>query len=543
MADRFWTIPNPADWIQAQVRTALDSFRQPAARGGNIQGRSYGAGDISRLTAGWTTTPLNADALVRTKLRTLRARSRDQVAGNDYARRFIQLIQSNVLGAQGVQLESLIADPDGTADTAARKAVETAWKRWGQDHPDVTGTLSWLDLERVLTKTAAQDGELVLRFREGRGAGRWAFQVQVLDPELLDIDLNQDLRDGRKIRTGIELDEWGAPVAYHFLQSSHGDARDEDRVYSGRKYVRIPADQILHKFVPEWVGQRRGIPWTATSLERLKILSAYEEAALVHARTGAQALGFFRKEPGAAGFKGDQDDGSGTGSTVLNLEPGEWNTLPEGVQIDTWDPRYPTGEFAPFTTAILKGISAGLGPAYTSLTQDLQGTSFAGGRMGLLEEREFYRYLQTWISSSLHRPVFLRFLRWALLQELVTLPGNGSPLPLSRYDKFSEHSWRGRRWPWVDPLKDAQAAALMIQNGLTTQSRTMRELGQDPTETWDERATELQEQERRGLRAAPPDTTTAPQAEDDTDDGSAPMAGPRRQAPNNGGPAGGTGND
>lgn len=526
-----WTLPHPMDVLRFALGRARDAIL-PAP---SVRVRSYGAGGVSRLTAGWTTTPENVDHLLRRELRTLRARSRDQVARNDYARRYVQLLQSNILGASGLALESLITDPDGTADVQARRAIEGAWADWGADPVDVSRSLSWRELERLALRTAATDGEFLARYLEGRQAGPWYFRLQVLDPELLDVDLNVDLRNGHVIRLGIEVDEWGAPVAYYFHTSRHGHAADAYVVHIGRAYIRVPAEEILHAFVPEWISQRRGIPWTATSLERLKMLGAYEEAALTHARNGASQLGFITREPGSAGFTGDQ--AGVNGDTTLDLEPGQWNELPPGAGIATYDPRYPSGEFRPFIQSILKGISAGLGPAYTSLAQDLEGTSYAGGRMGLLEERELYRYLQSWLAASVARPVFQRWLRWALVANRVTHPATGAPLPFARLDKFRAHEWRGKRWPWVDPRNDAQAAELMIRSGLTTESRVLRELGMDPSEVWEERQLELEERRRRGIRTSTDVALEAePTGSEDppTEDPDAPLAASGREVSRDG---------
>ena len=529
-----WTIPHPAralSTVARAFRAPADTTRQVLEEA-RLRIRGYAAAGISRETMGWTTTPDNADSLVRRELRTLRARSREQAASNDYARRYVSLLQSNVVGAHGLKLDSQVADPDGTADVQARKGIESAWRAWGEAEPDVTGRLSWLEIERQGIRTAAVDGEILLRFREGREAGPWGFQVQVLDPELLDVELNQRLSDGGAIRQGVEVDAWGKPRAYHLLQVPRGAAPELMDAATARKHRRVPADEILHAFLPEWVGQARGLPWMATALKRLRMLGGYEEAALTHARVGAMSLGFLRKEPGAEGFRGDTKSARNDGSTELNLEPGEFNTLPTGVSLETYDPRYPSGEFAPFSNHILKGISAGLGPAYTSLSQNLEGTSYAGGRMGLLEERELYRALQTWYAGQVHRHVFRRWLKWALLMDRVTHPVTGSPFPSSRLDKFREHRWQGKRWPWVDPRNDAQAAELMVKAGLTTESKVIRELGDDPTEVWEERRLELEERRKRGLTtstdsAPAPDAPAPRAAEDDDTDPDEPLVAPR----------------
>jgi hypothetical protein len=45
---------------------------------------------------------------------------------------------------------------------------------------------------------------------------------------------------------------------------------------------------------------------------------------------------------------------------------------------------------------------------------------------------------------------------------------NGSALPVSKAEKFSAHQWQGRRWAWVDPLKDIEAARLAIKTGIAS---------------------------------------------------------------------------
>ena len=56
---------------------------------------------------------------------------------------------------------------------------------------------------------------------------------------------------------------------------------------------------------------------------------------------------------------------------------------------------------------------------------------------------------------------------------------------LSRY---SDHYWQGRRWSWVDPLKDIQATTTAIQAGLKTPQQAAAELGCDLEDILDQLA-------------------------------------------------------
>ena len=56
---------------------------------------------------------------------------------------------------------------------------------------------------------------------------------------------------------------------------------------------------------------------------------------------------------------------------------------------------------------------------------------------------------------------------------------NGSAIPLAKFDKFREHIWQGRRWAWVDPMKDIEAARLAVQSGVSSPQQIAAQMGMD----------------------------------------------------------------
>ena len=60
----------------------------------------------------------------------------------------------------------------------------------------------------------------------------------------------------------------------------------------------------------------------------------------------------------------------------------------------------------------------------------------------------------------------------------ITYP-NGSALPVAKFDKFAEHAWLGRRWGWVDPLKDIEASRLAIKTGIASPQMVAAQAGVD----------------------------------------------------------------
>ena len=180
--------------------------------------RTFNSAQVSNLTASWATTPKPIDVDIRNGLRLLRSRARHEAQNNDYVKGFLRLVKTNVIGAQGIRLQSRVIDPSGKADPLASKAIETGWQDWGKKgNTDVTGKLSWKMIQRLYIETMARDGEVLIRKVRGWKGNKYRFALQFLDPELLDVNHNHDLRNGNVIRMGVELDEWRKPVAYYLL--------------------------------------------------------------------------------------------------------------------------------------------------------------------------------------------------------------------------------------------------------------------------------------------------------------------------------------
>lgn len=456
--------------------------------------RMFEASGQDRLNNDWTSTPVTAEWVIRRYQRILVARSREQAANNDYAKAFVRLCRQNIVGPKGIMLQAASRDDRGTLDTLANKAIEAAFCKWGhRNSADVAGLQSWRQLQITAVMSAVKDGEFMFRKIYGADAGPFGFALQVLDPQRCHPQFDvYDLPDGRFIRAGIEFNKYGRPLAYHFTVVKESDAF-YNYSYAGLHYHRIPADEIIHGYLPEIVGQKRGLPWMATSLFRLKQLGGFENAAIVNARIGASKMGFIQWKEGH-GPEFDDDD-----STALEMtaEPGEFPILPEGAELKDWSPQYPAGEFASFNKAMLRGIAAGFGVLYNTLANDLEGVNFSSIRQGTLDEREHWKELQEWLIESLAMPVFEEWLPRALLGEHITVKGR--PLKPERIERYAEVSWQPRRWAWIDPSADVTASVSAKNNLLQSPGQIIREGGRDPSDVWREIASDIEEMRAAGI--------------------------------------------
>lgn len=444
--------------------------------------RMFGSAENNRLTAGWGTTPLTADQVIEKNQRALVARSREQAANNDYAKAFLRMCRQNIVGSTGVQLQAQSIDDKGKLDTKANQAIEDAWSLWSKKtNCDVTAKRSWRLIQSACVQSAAKDGEFFVRMVWGRDAGPWGFSLQTLDPQRCPVDLNdKNPRGAGFIRHGIRFNQYGRPISYFF---STTDEREADYRYGEKYYVEIPAEEVIHGYLSEMEGQKRGLPWMATGLFRMRQLSAMEEAAIVNARVGANKMGVIEWKDGF-GPELDEDE-----ELVIDSHPGEWTVLPEGAQMKETNPQYPSGEFSPFMKQCLRSMAAGFGVQYNNLATDLEGVNFSSIRQGTLDEREHWKDLQEWLIEQLVQPVFDAWLPRALLSGKILV--SGRPLKPERLERYSRISWQARRWQWIDPRADVDAAVSAKNNGLISPSTIIREQGRDPQTVWAESARDV----------------------------------------------------
>jgi lambda family phage portal protein len=461
--------------------------------------RHYAAAKMDRLTESWRGITGSADSGVQMTLTRLRARSRQLAADNDYARRFYKLLRSNVVGAQGISMQVRAIESDSKKgiifDDSANRLIEKNWNEWAsKKHCTIDGRLSFIDVQQMLIETVAKDGEILVRKIRGRTAGNpFAFTIQLLEADHLDENYSMTMKNGNRVRMGIEYNEWNRPVAYHVLTRHPGDTLGI--AASADKYERIPAEDMLHLYVSERPSQSRGVPWMVSAMRRMRMLGTYEENELVAAGVAASKMGFFTSADGEQ-YKGTDEDADG--NLITEAEPGLFEQLPAGVKFESWDPQHPTTSFGAFIKAMLRGAASGIGVSYTTLSNDLEGVSYSSIRQGTLEERDMWRLMQTWMIEHFCTDIFESWLLMALTTQKITLP-------LSKFEKFNAPVWRPRGWSWVDPLKEVKSNIEAVNAGFMSAQDVASQQGMDIEDVYAQLALEKSLREKHGVVLGAPD--------------------------------------
>ena len=454
--------------------------------------RNYTGANGGRLFADFIASSFSADSELKNSLQVLRNRSRDLSRNNEYAKRFLHLIKTNVVGEHGFSVQVRARNADRSLDAAGNAIIENAFKSWGRmGHCEVSGRLSWLDCQRFVAEGLARDGEVFVKKIRNRGY-KDGFTLQFIEPDLVDHEKHgRNEKNNNEIRMGVELDDFHRPVAYYVLTEDPND--DFFNKAKNRKHVRVPADQIIHVFMPNRTHQTRGEPFMAPAISALKHLAGWRESALVAARASAAKFGVITT-PSGEDFVGDDEFDNGV--DMISFEPASVHQLPAGHNFEMVDPKHPTSSFAEFETAMLRGIASGLNVSYTALSNDLTGVSYSSIRQGTIEERDHYRMLQSFLIQHFCEPVFRAWLDSAL-------DFGNVPIPLTKYDKFADNAmFRGRGFAWVDPQREIQAAVTGISNGLISMNDVAANYGRDVEELFAQIQSDKEMAERYGLKMA-----------------------------------------
>lgn len=464
-------------------RSAAAILSRPPRRGSS---RGWDPAENGRLFASWITSNLHPDEEVRKRQEVERSRSRELERANAWANKYFALYRTNVFGEQGIRLVPRVMMPDPkrkdrlVPDRDANQKIRDAWKRWGaHGEPTVCGRLSFVQAQKIIGTSFKRDGECFIRLHRGARHGAFGFRIQPLEADHVPISMNRPVPGGGEIRMGIERDVYERPVAY-WIQRQHPGSGSLHRYLD--QFDRIPADEIIHIYDPKRIAQTRGLPHLEAGIAALHMQQGYEEAELVAARAASSKMGWITSETGTE-YTGEGELEVSDEEIPQTFEPGIIGQLGRDQSFVGFDPQHPNGAFASFIKSKLRGFAAVTGASYNSVADDLEAVNFSSLRAGLLAERAVWKEDQAFFAEVVLEPVYRAFLEAALLSQQIALPVD--------LERFGAHRWQGRRWEWVDPVKEAKGAETELDNLTSTITEIAEEKGREPREIFEEIRAEI----------------------------------------------------
>ena len=423
--------------------------------------RSYSAAVRNRINGDWTDSRLNAAREIRDALELLRSNAREAERNDPLYSRALSLLVTGIVGSRGFLLKSLTSRPDGRSDDVAASILERHWRAWAGSRVTIDGRLDWMGALQLAVRSWLRDGEVFVRllYRDGRPV------LQVLEGDMVPVRLDDPERG---IVSGIELDASGAPLAYHIATRHPGE--HGYGIASQPDTVRVPADEIVHLFLPERPGQVRGVPAGAAAMDQLRLLRGYQEAELSAARMNASRPMTIEQVEAESQYLGDGtgEDGDEEKPIEIDMAPGGATMLPHGFRVVYNPAQHPAGAFEPFVRQCIRSFATAMGLSYAVLSRDLSSVNYSSLRIENQHQARHFETLQRHVVETLVRPVWEHVLRTDVMRGAI---GSGRiVLRASDLERHRQARWIAQPHPIVE-RQDIEEARERIRLGVSTLTR------------------------------------------------------------------------
>jgi lambda family phage portal protein len=459
--------------LRDRVRGLFGSARKTSSFGFHPVGSDgLEGGRMGRRLEGWMPSRANANTLVSQSGKTVLARARYLVRNNAYALGATEAFTANLIGT-GIT-------PSWKEGAPAKAELSALHKEW-VDEADAEGLTDLYGLERRIGRELFVAGECFIRRRPRRLSDGLSvpLQLQLMPSEICPTEWMLKLENGNWIRQGIEFDPIGRRVAYHFWKVNPGDITQS---FDFGKLHRVPAEEVIHVHDPLEAGQIRGLPRLTAAIVPLWEIDGYDDAEVARKKTAALLGVFFsRADPDGELFDKYREDiaKDTNGVAEVSLEPAMAHVLPPGTNTTVLEPADVGNNYEAFQYRMLTRICAALGLPYASVTGDLVKANYSNQRAALLEMRRRMEALQYGVVVHQACRTILRWFMDAVdLQGDIALPGYAD----NPRAYLSGVNWIAPKWAWIDPLKDAQAEAIAVDNGFKSRSDVIEAQGDDPIE-------------------------------------------------------------
>ena len=393
---------------------------------------------------------LSADGAASVEVRrTLRNRSRYEVANNSYARGIVTTLANDVVGT-GPRLQMLTDDDHGNG------IIETEFMNWASQ-------IRLAQKLRTMRMARACDGETF---------GILSINRNINSPVKLDLRLIEadqvttpwsKFLNSQSLVDGIELDEFGNPSSYYVLKNHPGSVSNT----AFYEYNTIDADSMIHWFRADRSGQSRGIPEITPALPLFAQLRRYTLAVIAAAETAADFAAVLYTDSPANGEAANLEP-----MDVVELEKRMATTLPDGWKLGQIEAHQPTTTYGEFKNQILNEIARCLNMPFNIAACNSSGYNYASGR---LDHQTYYKSIR--VDQADMALVILDRILHAWLNEAILI---SDYLPLNwRTIRNYPHQWFWDGTEHVDPAKEAKAQEIRLANHTTTLADEYAKQGKD----------------------------------------------------------------
>lgn len=485
IVDKVISFANPEKALKRVVaRQKLDVFNSVYGSGTGYG--NHGASHAKKSLLGWITKGMSADEDIVDNIETLRNRCRDLYMGSPIATGALKTVRTNVVGS-GLALNAQIdAEYLGLTEDEARAweaNTEREWRLWAETVDcDAERRQTFYQLQSLVLLSALMSGDVFVTMPVIKRPGSvYDLRIGLIEADRVCNPMGATPPNAN-ILGGVEIGAYGETIAY-WVSKYNPNSYPRTNLNIQNEWKRVLAfgkatgrRNVLHVMADvERPAQRRGVPMLAPVIEALKQLSRYSEAELMAAVISGMFTVFIKSNSPQTplgqmfdpGYQVDPDP------KAYEMGNGAIVALDEGESVEIANPGRPNTAFEGFVTAVCRQIGTALEIPYELLIKSFT-ASYSASRAALLEAWKMFRMRREWLVGNFCQPIYEEWLTEAVLKGRIKAPGFFD-------DPAIKAAWCGSDWygdaqGQLDPLKEANAAKVRVEEGFSTREREAAEL-------------------------------------------------------------------
>lgn len=307
--------------------------------------------------------------------------------------------------------------------------------------------------------------------------------------------------DSKYLRGGVEIDRYGAAVAYHVKQRNPGDIFSNEADFG---WVRVPAytrwgrRRFIYGFVQRQAEQSQGRSPLLNVLQKIRMFEKRDEVELQAAIINATFATYVYSDlPSEAIFGALSEAPTGAESaggeqvlSYMEMQAAYYSKnavmvdgaaaphLLPGEEIKTVEGGRATADFTGSQRMFMTNIGWALGLPYEMVSGDFSKSAYVGMQAAFNEAWKTTIAERRMFCEQMMTPKLDLLMEEAIGTGRITLPA-GAPAYAMARGAYLNVDWIGPGRGVVDPLKDANARKVNMMTGFRTLEQCLSEDGID----------------------------------------------------------------
>lgn len=441
---------------------------------------NYGANSNRKQQKGWFWHSRSPKEDMDDNHDELMQKCRDTYYGAPIATSALKTTRTNVVGSGLKPRPNIDAEFLGLSEEEAanwERNTIREWNLWADSTScDLERLNNFYELQQLAFLSWIMNGDVfaLLPFNK-RPNMPYDLRIQLVEADRVCNPMSYAF-DTDKVVEGVERNEQGEIVAYHICNVHPKGFYTKDKTWKkvlayGPKTGRR---NVLHCMMQERIGQNRGVPLLAPVIEAIKQLGRYTDAELMAAVVSGMFAVFIEtptpeNKIGELGSESDEEDEI----NEMSLAPGAILALNEGERANIANPGRPNTAFDGFVSSLCRQIGSAIEIPPELLLKQFT-NNYSASRGALLEAWKTFRMYRAWLSNDFCQPIYEEWLAEGVAKGRIHAPGFFQN-PLIR-KAYSSCAWSGPSAGQLDPVKEANAAKIRVEEGFSTRQQETIEM-------------------------------------------------------------------